>query len=192
MTARSHPQRPHRGDCGERAPVHSRCLDGKASQVTRPPRETSRWQLSRSGKNPMRNECRCRSRNGSLLCRRKIRRAEEKSFEGARKIFTWAQASSRLHLRIHLSGKNPLVLGLVFAVVRDLVSFLRYEIKDAAGRFNPLGQIRKPPPFVMPWAGAAPRAAGFSEIWFIMDLTKTSRTERFLMPWHRMSRPEAD
>ena len=28
-------------------------------------------------------------------------------------------------------AKNPLVLGLGFAVVRDLVSFLRYEIKDA-------------------------------------------------------------
>lgn len=35
-------------------------------------------------------------------------------------------------------AKNPLVLGLGFAAVRDLVSFLRYERKDQAGRVNPL------------------------------------------------------
>ena len=35
-------------------------------------------------------------------------------------------------------AKNPLVLGLGFAVVRDLISFLRYRLKDAAGRPNPL------------------------------------------------------
>ncbi|HEX2225668.1 MAG TPA: alpha/beta hydrolase domain-containing protein [Candidatus Binatia bacterium] len=34
-------------------------------------------------------------------------------------------------------AKNPLVLGLGFAVVRDLVSFLRYEVKDQTGRLNP-------------------------------------------------------
>jgi hypothetical protein len=35
-------------------------------------------------------------------------------------------------------AKNPLVLGLGFAVVRDLVSFLRYASKDRAGTPNPL------------------------------------------------------
>jgi hypothetical protein len=40
-------------------------------------------------------------------------------------------------------AKNPLVLGLGFAVVRDLVSFLRYEIKDRAGRRNPLATGKK-------------------------------------------------
>src|SRR5215475_4938678 len=35
-------------------------------------------------------------------------------------------------------AKNPLVLGLGFAVVRDLISFLRYELKDATGKPNPL------------------------------------------------------
>jgi Alpha/beta hydrolase domain len=35
-------------------------------------------------------------------------------------------------------AKNPLVLGLGFAAVRDFVSFLRYAIKDSAGRANPL------------------------------------------------------
>jgi hypothetical protein len=34
-------------------------------------------------------------------------------------------------------AKNPLVLGLGFAVVRDLVSFLRYGSKDRAGNSNP-------------------------------------------------------
>ena len=35
-------------------------------------------------------------------------------------------------------AKDPLVLGLGFAVVRDLVSFLRYQPKDGTGRANPL------------------------------------------------------
>jgi hypothetical protein len=40
-------------------------------------------------------------------------------------------------------AKNPLVLGLGFAIVRDFVSFLRYERKDAAGRSNPLATNRQ-------------------------------------------------
>ena len=40
-------------------------------------------------------------------------------------------------------AKKPLVLGLGFAVVRDLVSFLRYQSKDAAGRANPLAAGNK-------------------------------------------------
>jgi hypothetical protein len=40
-------------------------------------------------------------------------------------------------------AKNPLVLGLGFAAVRDLVSFLRYELKDQSGRPNPLATGRK-------------------------------------------------
>lgn len=39
-------------------------------------------------------------------------------------------------------AKNPLVLGLGFAAVRDLVSFLRYESKDAGGELNPLTEER--------------------------------------------------
>lgn len=40
-------------------------------------------------------------------------------------------------------AKNPLVLGLGFAVVRDLVSFLRYASKDRAGKPNPLMPRKK-------------------------------------------------
>ncbi|MDH3443561.1 MAG: alpha/beta hydrolase domain-containing protein, partial [Deltaproteobacteria bacterium] len=40
-------------------------------------------------------------------------------------------------------AKNPLVLGLGFAVVSDLVSFLRYEVKDKSGRPNPLATSKK-------------------------------------------------
>jgi hypothetical protein len=36
-------------------------------------------------------------------------------------------------------AKNPLVLGLGFASVRDLISFLRYESNDGFGTANPLG-----------------------------------------------------
>jgi hypothetical protein len=35
-------------------------------------------------------------------------------------------------------AKNPFVLGLGFAVARDLISFLRYQTKDATGKPNPL------------------------------------------------------
>jgi hypothetical protein len=43
-------------------------------------------------------------------------------------------------------AKNPLVLGLGFAVVRDWVSFLRYQTKHAAGRINPLATGGKTSP----------------------------------------------
>jgi hypothetical protein len=48
-------------------------------------------------------------------------------------------------------AKNPLVLGLGFAVVRDLVSFLRYEMKDARGKPNPLAT--DPPLYLPPSRG---------------------------------------
>jgi len=41
------------------------------------------------------------------------------------------------------SAKNPLVLGLGFTVARDLISFLRYQSKDAAGKPNPLASGKK-------------------------------------------------
>ena len=40
-------------------------------------------------------------------------------------------------------AKNPLVLGLGFAAVRDAVSFLRYEMRDKAGDSNPLAFGKK-------------------------------------------------
>src|SRR5437773_8235632 len=40
-------------------------------------------------------------------------------------------------------AKNPLVLGLGFAVTRDLVSFLRYASKDRAGKLNPIMAHKK-------------------------------------------------
>jgi hypothetical protein len=40
-------------------------------------------------------------------------------------------------------AKNPLVLGLGFAIVRDFVSFLRYEAKDRNHRPNPLATPKK-------------------------------------------------
>jgi hypothetical protein len=46
-------------------------------------------------------------------------------------------------------AKNPLVLGLGFAVVRDFISFLRYEAQDRVGKPNPLAvnrsQTKRPP-----------------------------------------------
>jgi hypothetical protein len=45
-------------------------------------------------------------------------------------------------------AKNPLVLGLGFAVVRDLISFLRYEMKDARGKPNPLAIAKQTVPLI--------------------------------------------
>ena len=42
-------------------------------------------------------------------------------------------------------AKNPLVLGLGFAVVRDLISFLRYQSEGGAGKANPLAAGNKTP-----------------------------------------------
>jgi len=36
-------------------------------------------------------------------------------------------------------AKNPVVMGLGYAVTRDVISFLRYEPADAAGNANPVG-----------------------------------------------------
>ncbi len=40
-------------------------------------------------------------------------------------------------------AKNPIVMGLAYAVTRDVASFLRYETKDAAGNPNPLTGITR-------------------------------------------------
>lgn len=40
-------------------------------------------------------------------------------------------------------AKNPIVMGLAYAVTRDIGSFLRYEAKDAEGNPNPLSGITR-------------------------------------------------
>jgi hypothetical protein len=42
-------------------------------------------------------------------------------------------------------AQNPKIVGIGFAATRDLVSFLRYEAKDAAGMPNPLGSSGSAP-----------------------------------------------
>ena len=41
-------------------------------------------------------------------------------------------------------AKDPIVLGLGFAAMRDAISFLRYEAADAAGNSNPLAEAGLP------------------------------------------------
>lgn len=41
------------------------------------------------------------------------------------------------------TAKDPLVLGLGYIALRDLVSFLRYESEDSAGQPNPIGRMEK-------------------------------------------------
>lgn len=45
---------------------------------------------------------------------------------------------SGLLYELHYQAKNPPVLGLGFAITRDVVSFLRYETADDSGTANPL------------------------------------------------------
>jgi Alpha/beta hydrolase domain len=40
---------------------------------------------------------------------------------------------------LRYAARNPRVLGIAFAATRDLVSFLRYEGRDAKGNWNPAG-----------------------------------------------------
>ncbi len=82
-------------------------------------------------------------------------------------------------------AKNPLVLGLGFAVVRDLVSFLRFESKDRAGKANPLPSHlaqRRARASPMPTPGAAPRADVICATSSTMDSMKTRSTEKYSMP----------
>lgn len=65
--------------------------------------------------------------------------------DGSREVVS---SASHLHLpggfvpgaiyELVYTARDPLVLGLGFAAVRDLVSFLRYEEEDGAGNRNPL------------------------------------------------------
>ncbi|WFT96852.1 alpha/beta hydrolase domain-containing protein [Bradyrhizobium barranii] len=41
------------------------------------------------------------------------------------------------------TAKDPLVLGLGYVALRDLVSFMRYDEEDSAGRLNPIGRMEK-------------------------------------------------
>jgi len=67
---------------------------------------------------------------------------KEKLTPGSRHLYLRSGFKPGAIYEFVYTAKNPLVLGLGFAVVRDLISFLRYETKDAAGHSNPLPQDR--------------------------------------------------
>ena len=74
------------------------------------------------------------------ICRRRERPAQRQRSHQSRAapISTCAADSNpAISTSSFIPAKNPLVLGLGFAVVRDLVSFLRFESKDRAGKANP-------------------------------------------------------
>ena len=53
-------------------------------------------------------------------------------------------------------AKDPVVMGIGFAAIRDLVSFLRYENADASGAPNPLADLKNAPCEIKDSAGACP------------------------------------
>ena len=53
-------------------------------------------------------------------------------------VYMHPRFESGLLYEFSYTGKNPLVLGLGFAITRDVISFLRYQTTDDAGTPNPL------------------------------------------------------
>ena len=53
-------------------------------------------------------------------------------------------------------AKDPVVMGIGFAAIRDLISFLRYEKADASGAANPLADLKNAPCEIKDSAGACP------------------------------------
>jgi hypothetical protein len=60
------------------------------------------------------------------------------SFDDEQTIRVRGGFQSGLLYEFHYEGKNPIVLGLGFAITRDVVSFLRYQTTDDSGTANPL------------------------------------------------------
>ena len=96
-------------------------------------------------------------------------------------------------------AKNPLVLGLGFAVVRDLISFLRYQSRrrrcwpsslnaDCPPLISPAGGDKEGlPEFATPTAGAAPRAGDSFGTLSITVSMKTSPAVKYSTPSPRTS-----
>ncbi|MEZ5727984.1 MAG: alpha/beta hydrolase domain-containing protein [Burkholderiaceae bacterium] len=55
-------------------------------------------------------------------------------------------------------ARDPVVMGIGFAAVRDLVSFLRHAEKDGAGQPNPLADLRNAPCEIRGPSGECPSA----------------------------------
>jgi hypothetical protein len=53
-------------------------------------------------------------------------------------------------------AKNPIVLGIGFAAVRDLISFLRNDSADRKGTPNPLNDLKQAPCAIKPASGRCP------------------------------------
>ncbi len=53
-------------------------------------------------------------------------------------------------------ARDPVVMGIGFAAIRDLVSFLRYESADASGAANPLADLKQAACEIKDSAGACP------------------------------------
>ena len=115
----------------------------------------------------------------------KIREPAKKQSSRAAKNSTLLRLETRPYLRIIYPAKNPFVLGLGFAVVRDLVSFLRYT-KDRRAP-NPLVKARQQPASATPTGGAARRAGDFFGTLSITVSTKTSLTVKYSTPSPRTS-----
>ncbi len=76
-------------------------------------------------------------------CEQNPRTGKETIKPGARDLYLRAGFRPGHIYEFIYRAKNPLVLGLGFAAVRDFVSFLRYESRDAAGKPNPLASWKK-------------------------------------------------
>jgi len=111
--------------------------------VIRPYRSTRAKRASRGGAIPMTSGYPCRPRAGFFA---RLEGGLGLDNQGAEQAVILSD--THIHIpsgfepgwiyELVYTGRDPLVLGLAHAAVRDFISFLRYQAEDAAGRTNPL------------------------------------------------------
>ena len=84
-------------------------------------------------------------------------------------------------------AKNPLVLGLGFAVVRDFVSFLRFEAKDRSGTANPIASAKKTSSITHAYAWGRSQSGRYLRDFVYHGFNEDESTEKYSMPSRPMS-----
>lgn len=85
-------------------------------------------------------------------------------------------------------ARDPVVMGLGFAAVRDLVGFLRYGDKDAAGNPNPLADLRRAPCETRDAVGGCPASpAATVDVAILEGISQSGRVVRDFL-WQDFNR----
>lgn len=76
------------------------------------------------------------------------------------------------------TAKHPIVMGLAYAVTRDLGTFLRYEAKDDVGTPNPLATSGKTPPARLAYAYGASSTGMYLREFLYLGFNETEAGKR--------------